>query len=138
MIADYLTSHIKLYFDLFNPFLEIDIVAPIPLHHVRKRARGFNQAELLSRNIAKLLELEHLPRLLKRVKYTQTQTHLNKAERDINVSSAFGLGKNHNISNKNILLVDDVFTTGSTVNNISKLLKENSSGKVFILTIAHA
>jgi len=138
MISGFFSDRFKEYFENIKELPEIDIIVPVPLHKVRKRARGYNQAELLSRKIAELLDVEHLPNLLKRIKYTETQTHLNRIERDANVAAAFSLDRSYDVSKKNILIVDDVFTTGSTVNNISKLLKENKSGKIYILTIAHA
>jgi len=140
IVSNFLKSYFELYLDLdrYVPFEKIDLISPVPLHAVRKRARGFNQAELLSVEIAKILNIEHIPQLIKRKKYTKSQTQLNKAERDSNVDSAFFLNNRFNISHKNILLVDDVFTTGSTVNSISKLLKENNCNKVFVLSIAHA
>jgi competence protein ComFC len=138
IVSNFLKSYFEIYLNSYDPFEKIDLISPVPLHAVRKRARGYNQAELLSGKIAKILDTEHIPQLIKRKKYTKSQTQLNKAERDNNVESAFILNNKFDISNKNILLVDDVFTTGSTVNSISKLLKENNCNKVFVLSIAHA
>lgn len=137
-ISSFLASYAVDYLRSVNPFENIDIVAPVPLHSTRQRERGFNQAEKLSRHIAAGMNYEHKPKLLLRKRFTQTQTRLSKAEREKNVSAAFGINPKYNISDKSILLVDDVFTTGSTVNAISKLLKTNNVSQIYILTIAHA
>ncbi len=121
-----------------NRFRELDLAVPVPIHSVRKRERGYNQAELISNLAAEILQIQHLPRLIKRKFYTRTQTRLSREERKRNVASAFSLQKKYNICGKNILLIDDVFTTGSTVNSISRLLKENGCGRVYVLTISHA
>jgi len=130
------------YFSKFileqNSFAHIDLVLPVPIHSVRKRARGYNQAEFISRKIARLTAAEHLPNLVRRKRFTLTQTRLTKNERKANVADAFTLKKGYDISDKNVLLVDDVFTTGSTVNSISKLLRESNCGKVYVFTVSHA
>jgi ComF family protein len=117
---------------------QVDIVTPVPIHRVRQRSRGYNQAELISNAVADILQKPHLPHLLRRRRYTKTQTKLNREERKLNVTNAFSIKKGIGIQGKNILLVDDVFTTGSTVNSISSILKEEGCKKVFVLTISHA
>jgi ComF family protein len=119
-------------------FPEIDCVIPVPLHRVKKRARGFNQSEVISKIIARNCGFEHLPNVVQRKKFTQTQTMLGRTERKENVSNAFVLKNSRKIKGKNILLVDDVFTTGATVNSISNLLKNNGVSKIYVLTIARA
>ena len=81
---------------------------------------------------------KHIPKLILRKQFTQTQTKLNRAERQKNVADAFKINKKFEIKGKNILIVDDVFTTGSTANSICRLLKKNKAGKIYVLTIAKA
>ena len=119
-------------------FAAADIIAPVPLHKVKKRARGFNQSEILTRHIAKIIDCEHIPELIQRKKFTQTQTKLSRQQREKNVKDAFNVNAKYEVTNRKILLVDDVFTTGSTVNSISKVLKEAGASKIFVLTIARA
>ena len=128
--ADYLQRN--------NHFSKIDMIAPVPLHKVRKRDRGFNQAELLSKEISERMNWKHTPDLILRNRFTQTQTKLGREDRHRNVSGAFTLNIKYDIKNKNILIVDDVFTTGATVNSLSTILKDNEAGNVFVLTIARA
>ncbi len=137
-ISTFLAAYAVDYLRSEKPFDKIDIIAPVPLHSTRQRERGFNQAEKLSRHIAAAMGYDHKPKLLFRKKFTQTQTKLSKAEREKNVAAAFGINPKNNITDKSILIVDDVFTTGSTVNAISKLLKSNNVSQIYILTIAHA
>ena len=137
-ITKYLGKYVSEYLHLFQPFENIDIIAPVPLHKVKKRARGFNQAEFLSKEISRYVNWQHIPHLILRNRFTDTQTKLNRKQRQENVSGAFALNTKFNILNKNILIVDDVFTTGATVNSISKLLKKNHAGKIYVLTIARA
>ncbi len=126
------------YNEKFQPFDHIDFIAPVPLHKVKKRFRGFNQAEYITREISKNMDWEHLPNLIKRKRFTETQTKLNKEQRRKNVSFAFRINPKFEIKGKNILLVDDVFTTGATANSIAAALKEKQVNKVYVFTIARA
>ena len=137
-IAKYLGGFAGEYLRKFEPFKNVDIIAPVPLHKVKKRARGFNQAEFLTKEIAEKMNWQHIPNLILRKKFTKTQTKLKRNQRQINVSDAFVLNSKFDVAQKNILIVDDVFTTGSTVNAISKLLKNNAVSKIYVLTIARA
>ncbi|MDA3812969.1 MAG: ComF family protein [Candidatus Cloacimonetes bacterium] len=137
-IAKFLGKLSQEYIEKFQPFDHIDYVAPVPLHKVKKRSRGFNQSELLTREISKKMNWEHLPNLIERKRFTETQTKLNKEQRRKNVSFAFKINSKYNIKGKNILLVDDVFTTGATANSITVALKEKQVNKVYVFTIARA
>ena len=126
------------YIEKFQPFEHIDYIVPVPLHIVRKRDRGFNQAEYITREISKYMNWKHLPNLIKRKRFTETQTKLNKEQRRKNVSLAFKINPKYDIKGKNILLVDDVFTTGATANSIAAVLKEKQVNKVYVFTIGRA
>jgi ComF family protein len=107
-----------------------EIVIPVPLHRSRERERGFNQAELIARELG----LPVAARLLRRRKKTPTQTGLSRSERSRNLSAAFELsGK---VDGLNLILVDDVLTTGATVNGISKVLKRGGANRIEVLTFA--
>jgi len=126
------------YLRKFEPFEVVDIITPVPLHKVKKRSRGFNQAQLLTEEISKRMNWLHFPTLIQRNRFTETQTKLGRKDRHKNVFGAFSLDSKHIVDHKNILIVDDVFTTGATVNSITSLLKQNGVDKVFVLTIARA
>lgn len=115
---------------------------PVPLHPRRRRQRGFNQAELLCQGIdAKWTRDVKSTQLLKRTKYTYQQAKLNKAERQQNLNNAFKLKEGADLKtlNKGVcFLVDDVFTTGATLESAAKTLKEAGVKKVYGLVVARA
>ncbi len=117
------------------------VLIPVPLHWQRKNWRGFNQAELLGKMIANKLGISYIPNLLLRIKNTKTQTLLKKEERLLNIKGAFSINKKFSTNsllscNPNILLFDDVWTTGSTMKESAKVLKKQGFLKVWGLTLA--
>ncbi len=112
-----------------------DIIAPIPLHFMRKIARKYNQAALLARQVAKISEKNYEPFLLKRVRRTKQQTKLHRRDRKSNVDGAFVVA-NVDVFGKTVLLVDDVMTTGSTLSACAKALKERGARRVYCLVFA--
>ncbi len=109
---------------------------PVPLHKSRMRQRGFNQSIEISRVIAKRLKLPIEYKAVTRKKPTAAQTGLDAKQRQKNIKGAFELtGK---INHKHILIVDDVITTGATVNELARLLKKNGVEQVGVLSIARA
>lgn len=124
--------------DEFLKFIkEKPLVVPVPLHWYKQNVRGFNQASLLGNSIAKKLKLSFSEKVLVRKKFTVSQTELKGKEREKNVKNAFTLSspKIHNTI-PNILLVDDVWTTGSTMEAAAKVLRKAGVKKVWGLTIA--
>lgn len=117
--------------------LNCDVVVPVPLHLKRQKNRGFNQAELLANELNKKLGLQVISNNLVRVKNTITQTNLSKVQRQQNVSKAFNITDKSFFKNKVVLVIDDVYTTGSTLNECAKELFKSGAKKVYCLTIAH-
>lgn len=115
----------------FNNF----VVVPVPLHPQRERERGFNQAGLIGQALSKRLVLPFVPDMLKRTKYTKPQVSLKGNERRKNLTGAFILNSTYHIPHT-ILLVDDVWTTGSTMRACANVLKRGGAKKVWALTIA--
>jgi ComF family protein len=110
-------------------------LVPIPLHSTRQRWRGFNQAEVLCQTLSENLNLA-CTNVLVRCKATKTQKDLKKEGRLKNVSEAFKLKPGVDVHDKNIILVDDVTTTGATLQEAAKVLKRNGAAKVLCLTVA--
>lgn len=112
------------------------LVMPVPLHPARLRERGFNQSLILAREVSKILgnELDFLS--LRRVKYTSPQTTLKRPERRKNVRNAFELRTGKETRGRDILLVDDVATTGSTLNECAKLLEKHNCNDILCLVLA--
>jgi ComF family protein len=116
----------------------IDLILPVPLHIKRLRERGFNQAHLVNKKWA---EMEGIPFdgfTLSRSRWTKPQTSLTRAERRRNVKGAFSLRCAEKVKGLSILLVDDVFTTGATVNECARVLVKAGAASVDVLTLARA
>jgi competence protein ComFC len=111
------------------------VVVPVPLYITRKNRRGFNQSELLARYISKELSL-HGGDALARIRDTISQVSLKKSQRTSNISGAFICIDRELILNSNIILVDDVVTTGATLTECAKVLKENGAKKIIGAVIA--
>lgn len=126
------------YLKKYKPFSNIDILIPVPLHAVKFRSRGFNQSEKITRPLSKIIGIPQRTDIIKRSRFTSTQTQLNKQQRKVNVEGAFTLRKLPPDNNSSVLIIDDVFTTGSTLNAISKLLQNNGVNQIYVLTIARA
>ncbi len=112
-----------------------DYFVPVPLHPARMREREFNQAELLAKLIADRAGVRVLP-ALRRVRYTTTQTRLDRAARMQNLRNAFRVRHTARVSGSHLILVDDVFTTGSTVDECARVLKQAGAASVRVVTVA--
>jgi competence protein ComFC len=118
------------------PLENFDVILPVPLHSTRYRERGFNQAELLSRIIARQYHLLHRTDVLTRYKFTVSQTQYEAKQRWTNVNDAFRINHHSNIADKNILIVDDLLTTAATADAASYTLKQAGAAYVGVLTLA--
>lgn len=114
-----------------------DAIVPVPLHPARERERGFNQAELLAEWLSDHLSLPMRP-ALERVHYTTTQTAFDRAERMQNLRGAFRLRKKADVRRLRVLLIDDVLTTGSTLSECARVLREAGAQSIFAATAARA
>ncbi|MFA5356208.1 MAG: ComF family protein [Candidatus Omnitrophota bacterium] len=133
-LASLMTEFIKEY---AIPVELMDMIIPVPLSNVRLREREFNQARILSENIARAFNKELSGDSLKRVKHTRNQAELEAGERLLNVKDSFAAVKKEIIKNRNILLVDDVLTTGATCSEAARALKGAGANVVFVLTLAN-
>ena len=113
----------------------IDLIIPIPLHRSRRRTRGFNQAELIARKLGKELGIPVSADTLLRSRKTKPQKELNDQERRNNLKNAFKIGKN-DLEFKKILLIDDIYTTGSTIDAAASVLLDHGAEKVYFLSIS--
>ena len=113
-----------------------DIIIPVPMYKEKKLERGYNQTELITDIIAENTGIFNGKALVNKIKKTKTQSLLNLEERKENVENAFSISNKELLKNKNIILFDDICTTGFTVNEISKILKENGAKKIIVLVLA--
>ena len=117
---------------------EADIIIPVPLHNRRLRERRFNQSALLAQEISRKSGKAYMPDLLQRTRHTIPQQGLNYKERGKNVHGAFEVNPDHlvTIEGKTILLIDDVYTSGATLNECARVMKKAQAAAVNVLTIA--
>lgn len=113
-----------------------DAIIPVPLHSKRLRWRGFNQAVLLAREVSRLWGIPMDPFVLARSRDTSPQTQLPEEERRKNVRGVFSLSPNKSAEGMTLLLVDDVYTSGATVNECSRTLVRAGAKEVYVLTLA--
>jgi ComF family protein len=116
--------------------VRLDLAMPVPLHKKRLRHRGFNQALVLAHGISERFSVPLLFDNLTRLRSTRPQVELSGQERTENVKGAFGLVRPAEVREKRILMIDDVFTTGATMNECAKVLKDAGAASVTVLTLA--
>src|SRR6266478_157438 len=114
-----------------------DAIVPVPLHPAKQRERGFNQGALLAEWLSAHMALPFRP-VLQRVRFTTTQTAFDRSERMQNLRNAFRLRKNADVRKSRVLLIDDVLTTGSTLSECARVLKEAGAQSVYAATAARA
>ncbi len=148
LIHDYKYCGKTYYYKLFAYLLvqymkeinykDFDYIISVPLHKIKLRKRGYNQSKLLAGKIGKYFNIPYID-ALKRINNTKKQSNLSRYSRQKNLQNAFALTSNKMselIAGADILIIDDIFTTGATVNECSKILKLHGANKVFVLTLA--
>lgn len=113
-----------------------DIIIPVPISKRRKQKRGYNQSYLIAKEIAKFTNLKCQNKCLVKIKDTLEQSKLNKNQRRTNLQGAYEVINKEELINKNVLLLDDIYTTGNTVNECAKTLKEKGINNIGVITIA--
>ena len=121
----YLCNKLKIY----------DYIIPVPMSPRKEKQRGYNQTNLVTTIISKHLKIEQL-HIIKRIKNSLTQGKLNKVERENNIKGTFYIEKKQLIQNKKVILLDDIYTTGNTIEGCSRLLKESGAKEIFVIIIA--
>lgn len=132
IIAHFLLSENK----LISQDKENSVLVPIPLSKFRERWRGFNQASLIAKVLANFYQIPWLDNNLIKIKATQPQVELSRQEREKNIKGAFKLKNPQLVQGKRIFLVDDVFTTGSTMAECARVLRQAGAGEVWGIVIA--
>lgn len=133
--ADFFGEQISLYLGDFIRAVNPDGLVPVPLHRRRMRTRGYNQAELLARAVGRRMDLPVYPKMLVRVRNTAPQKKLNPEERQNNLKKAFIIRRN-DVKLKTVIVVDDIYTTGATIDEAARVLKEAGADRVYFITLA--
>ena len=141
-LAKILIEHFILTKKNINDVWENSVLIPVPLYIKKQKSRGYNQSEELAKELSKILKIPVISDCLIKIKNTESQMKLKKAEREKNLLNAFTITKNCATSevaqfkNKKIFLVDDVYTTGATMQECAKVLKNAGAKQVWGITIA--
>jgi ComF family protein len=136
-LGEYLAESLGQVVAKADTFTECDLVIPVPLHRARQRERGFNQSQVLAEGISKVIKIPVLKGILKRKRNTKDQTYLNAKQRAENVKDAFIIARPEMISSKKIILVDDVMTTGATLNECAGILLSGGAKCILAATLAN-
>lgn len=128
----------KLFCNKYPEFIkEVDIIAPVPMYRWKRLVRLYNPPQILAKELHKYFpKIEFIPDLLIKSRFTMSQRKLTREERLNNLKDSIQINKKHYITNKKILLIDDVFTTGTTINYCSSILKEHKAATITFFTIA--
>lgn len=132
-LAPTLSNFLKSTLDNHN--IQADLILPVPLHYKKLLKRKYNQSQILATYIASYIKKPLKASMLTRIK-DGSQKGKNKSERQHNVRNSFALSNKKALMGKTILLVDDVITTGATVNEIARILKKNGAKKVLVISLA--
>ena len=121
---------------VFEKIQSYDTIIPVPISEKRKKTRGYNQSLLISREISKKTGIKLQEKNLIKIKNTIEQSKLDKEEREKNVQNVYQIKNEEILKNKKILLLDDIYTTGNTVNSCCKILKKAKPKKIGVIVIA--
>lgn len=107
-----------------------DMIIPVPMYRSDRRRRGCNQAELVARELGRELEIPVRSDIVAKIRKTAEQKQLSRREREINLTNAFAVADSEGVSGRSIILLDDVCTTGSTLRELSRMLKDSGAGRI--------
>jgi len=138
-LGELLGKEIKKFIEEKN-IVEFDFIIPVPLFKTKLRERGYNQSDFICKGISNVIKKECRNDFIKRTRHTKSQTKLNKNERMENVKDAFIFNDKFKnvIFGKRVMLIDDVITTGATLNEVTKVLRDNMCGEILVATLAMA
>lgn len=114
---------------------EIDYIIPLPLHWLRTLKRGYNQSEIIAKTVSKYFSIEMKTNCVKRIKNNKSQTSMSKTERWTNVENIFKIKNSNLLEGKHVLLVDDLVTTGASINSCIKTLSKIKDIKISVLVL---
>ena len=136
---------VDIFKDIMTDFLkkhtldkEIDLIVPVPMYRTKKRERTYNHAEVLARSISQSFSILIDSKNLKKIRWTQSQSELDKQKRLRNVKDSFITVDKNVFRGKNVLLVDDVYTTGATINECARVLSGTEPRSIYSLTLARS
>lgn len=135
-ISNYFVETIVNEKKFFNILRRYDYIIPVPMYKLNKKSRGYNQSEIIAKKLAKILHIEYINNYLVKIKNNKKQSLLTRIERIENVKNAYMIKDFEMIKNKKVILLDDIYTTGNTVNECVKELRKARPKSIDILVIA--
>lgn len=132
--ADFYAKEMYAHCQHFLKACAPEVILPVPVHWKKRRKRGFNQSELVAKKLGKLLNVPVDTKYLVRVEKTTPQKELTRLQRKQNLKKAFALSKTEKRYER-VLIIDDIYTTGATIDAISEILRENQTKIIYFLTI---
>lgn len=114
---------------------QVDVIIPIPIHNLKKVERGYNQSDYIVKGMSRKLNIPWSKKIVKRIRHTDSQTKLNIKQRALNIADAFKVKRYEEIKNKNVLIVDDVSTTGATILECAKAIKAAGAKTIYACTV---
>lgn len=135
VFADYYASEIAGTYQEQLRQWKPEVIVPVPLHPGRKRQRGYNQAQILAEALGTYLKVPVSTKMVRRIRATDPQKNLGYRDRKRNLEQAFAAGQMMRVP-ETVLVVDDIYTTGNTIDHVAKVLKERGVQKVYFLTIS--
>jgi len=138
-MGELLGKELKKYF-AEKDLPDFDYIIPVPLFKTKFRERGYNQADYICMGLSKVLGIGFENNIVRRIRHTKSQTKLNRDERIVNMKDAFVFNESYSnkVAGKKIIVVDDVITTGSTINEVIKIIRQHSEDEVMGCTLAMA
>lgn len=135
-LARPLAARLATAYHVHKDRLQADWLIPVPLHPSRKRERGFNQSGEIARHLSRIVGIPLAQHWLLRTRPTKVQAGLTRRERRSNVSGAFEMAQYAELHGRTVLLIDDVFTTGATLNECARILRQKGAARIAVLTVA--
>jgi len=114
---------------------QIDLIIPVPIHHLKKAERGYNQSDNIAKGLSNSLGIPWSKKIVKRTRHTNSQTKLSMKQRAINIADAFKVRYPEKIKGKTVLIVDDISTTGATILECARMLKQAEAKSIYACTI---
>ena len=118
--------------------IKSDMIIPVPISNQRLRERGFNQAELISKTVSEIMNIKIETHTLTKIKNNLKQSTLDLNQRNQNVSDVYEIKNSSKIKGKTVILLDDIYTTGATMNECARILKKNGAAKVIAIAVLYS
>lgn len=135
IIGKYLTGLFSLEISKLDWIKDIDLIIPLPLHWKKTWIRGYNQSEIIGREISNTFSIELETRAIRRIKYNKSQVRKSRQDRWKNVENIFKLTKEEKLRNKHILIVDDIITTGASINSCVKAVSKVEGIRISVIAL---